>query len=120
MATSPTSVDVARLGPPTPWHLDRGRASGEMGYLPGLDGIRAIAVLGVLLYHADLGFLPGGFLGVDVFFVLSGFLITTLLLEQFERTGRINFKAFYIGRVRRLFPALIALLLVIAIACIFI
>ena len=88
-----------------------------MGYLPGLDGIRAIAVLGVLLYHADLGFLPGGFLGVDVFFVLSGFLITTLLLEQFERTGRINFKAFYLGRVRRLFPALIALLIVVAIAC---
>ena len=91
-----------------------------MGYLPGLDGIRAIAVLGVLLYHADLGFLPGGFLGVDVFFVLSGFLITTLLLEQFERTGHINFKSFYLGRVRRLFPALIALLIVVAIACTFI
>ena len=120
MATSPTCVDVARSGPRTPWHLDRGRASGEMGYLPGLDGIRAIAVLGVLLYHADLGFLPGGFLGVDVFFVLSGFLITTLLLEQFERTGRINFRTFYLGRIRRLFPALIALLIVVALACTFI
>ncbi|CAB5039103.1 unannotated protein [freshwater metagenome] len=109
----------ARSGPRTPWHLDRGRTSGEMGYLPGLDGIRAIAVLGVLLYHADLGFLPGGFLGVDVFFVLSGFLITTLLLEQFQRTGTINFKTFYLGRVRRLFPALIALLIVVAIACSF-
>ena len=120
MATSPTSRNLQRSGPRTPWHLDRGRASGEMGYLPGLDGIRAIAVLGVLLYHADLGFLPGGFLGVDVFFVLSGFLITTLLLEQFERTGHINFKSFYLGRVRRLFPALIALLIVVAIACTFI
>jgi len=90
-----------------------------MGYLPGLDGIRAIAVLGVLLYHVDLGFLPGGFLGVDVFFVLSGFLITSLLLEQFQRTGRINFKGFYLGRIRRLFPALIALLLVVSIACAF-
>lgn len=120
MATSPTSGDLVRSGPQTPWQLDRGRASGEMGYLPGLDGIRAVAVLGVLLYHADLGFLPGGFLGVDVFFVLSGFLITTLLLEQFERTGAINFKTFYLGRVRRLFPALIALLIVVAIACTFI
>ena len=65
-----------------------------MGYIPGLDGIRAIAVLGVLLYHADLDFIPGGFLGVDVFFVLSGFLITSLLLEQYQRSGRINFKVF--------------------------
>ncbi len=90
-----------------------------MGYIPGLDGIRAIAVLGVLLYHADLDFIPGGFLGVDVFFVLSGFLITSLLLEQYQRSGRINFKVFYLGRIRRLFPALIALLLVVAIACAF-
>jgi len=90
-----------------------------MGYIPGLDGIRAIAVMGVLLYHADLDFIPGGFLGVDVFFVLSGFLITSLLLEQFQRSGRINFKVFYLGRVRRLFPALIALLLVVGIASAF-
>ena len=109
----------AKGGPKTPWHLDRGRAAGEMGYIPGLDGIRAIAVLGVLLYHADLDFIPGGFLGVDVFFVLSGFLITSLLLEQFERAGGINFKVFYLGRVRRLFPALIALLLVVAIVSAF-
>ena len=120
MATSPATIVSTRSGPRTPWHLDRGRESGEMGYLPGLDGIRAIAVLGVLLYHADLGFLPGGFLGVDVFFVLSGFLITTLLLEQFQRTGTIDFKSFYLGRVRRLFPALIALLIVVAIACVFV
>lgn len=90
-----------------------------MGYIPGLDGIRAIAVMGVLLYHADLDFIPGGFLGVDVFFVLSGFLITSLLLEQYQRSGSINFKVFYLGRVRRLFPALIALLLVVGVASAF-
>lgn len=90
-----------------------------MGYIPGLDGIRAIAVMGVLLYHADLEFIPGGFLGVDVFFVLSGFLITSLLLEQYQRSGTINFKVFYLGRIRRLFPALIALLLVVALVSAF-
>ncbi|MDD2857380.1 MAG: acyltransferase family protein [Candidatus Nanopelagicales bacterium] len=116
MAEPAESKGSARPAQAQPWHMDRGRASGEMGYLPGLDGIRAIAVLGVLLYHADVGFLPGGFLGVDVFFVLSGFLITTLLLEQFERTGTVAFTAFYLGRVRRLFPALVALLIVVAIA----
>ncbi len=90
----------------SPWNLDRGRAQGEMGYLPGLDGLRALAIGGVLLYHAGFDPVPGGFLGVDVFFVLSGFLITSLILEQFTRTGTINFKQFYLGRARRLLPAL--------------
>jgi len=96
-----------------PWHLDRGRKAGEMGYIPGLDGIRAVAVLGVLLYHGDLTWMQGGFLGVDVFFVLSGFLITTLITEEFERSGRINFRKFYVGRARRLLPALLLMLLVV-------
>lgn len=96
-----------------PWHLDRGRARGEMGYLPGLDGIRALAVLGVLLYHADLGWIRGGFLGVDVFFVLSGFLITSLILEELDRSDRVDFKHFYIGRARRLLPALLVMLIVV-------
>ncbi len=90
-----------------------------MGYLPGLDGVRALAVLGVLLYHADLTWIRGGFLGVDVFFVLSGFLITSLLLEEFDRSGGISFKRFYLGRARRLLPALILLLAVVAIAAAF-
>jgi peptidoglycan/LPS O-acetylase OafA/YrhL len=106
-------------GTPVPWNLDRGRASGEMGYLPGLDGIRALAVLGVMLYHADLSWMPGGFLGVDVFFVLSGFLITSLLLEEFARSGRINFKRFYIRRARRLLPALLLMLAVVGAAVAF-
>ncbi len=93
-----------------PWHLDKGRRAGEMGYLPGLDGIRAVAVLGVLLYHGDLTWMRGGYLGVDVFFVLSGFLITTLIAEEYQRTGGINFKKFYLGRARRLLPALLLML----------
>ena len=90
-----------------------------MGYLPGLDGIRALAVIGVLLYHADLAWIPGGFLGVDVFFVLSGFLITSLILEEFDRSGRIDFAKFYLGRARRLLPPLVLLLAVVAVAAAF-
>lgn len=100
----------------SPWNLDGGRAQGEMGYLPGLDGLRALAIIGVLLYHAGFDPLPGGFLGVDVFFVLSGFLITSLILEQFQRSGTINFKQFYLGRARRLLPALFLMLVVVGIA----
>jgi peptidoglycan/LPS O-acetylase OafA/YrhL len=103
-----------------PWQLDRGRPAGEMGYLPGLDGLRAVAVLGVLLYHADVPWLPGGYLGVDVFFVLSGFLITSLILEELDRSGRLDFGRFYLGRARRLLPALILVLLVVTIAVVFV
>lgn len=96
-----------------PWALDGGRSKGEMGYLPGLDGLRAVAVVGVLLYHAGWSLLPGGFLGVDVFFVISGFLITTLILEEYNRTGRVNFRRFYLGRARRLLPAVLVMLLIV-------
>jgi len=58
--------------------------------LPGLDGLRGIAVLAVIIYHADVSLLVGGFLGVDVFFVLSGFLITALLLSELERTNKVD------------------------------
>lgn len=115
MARSSSAAPSATV----PWNLDRGRAKGEMGYLPGLDGIRALAVLGVMLYHADLPWMPGGFLGVDVFFVLSGFLITSLVLEEFDRRGRIDFKSFYIRRARRLLPALLLMLFVVGIAAAF-
>ncbi|HEX9374576.1 MAG TPA: acyltransferase, partial [Roseiflexaceae bacterium] len=82
----------------------------RLPYLPGLDGLRAIAVLAVLLYHADLPWMPGGFLGVEVFFVVSGYLITGLLLAEREQTGRVNLGAFWLRRARRLLPALFALL----------
>jgi peptidoglycan/LPS O-acetylase OafA/YrhL len=84
-------------------------------YLPGLDGVRALAVAAVVLFHAGLSWIPGGFLGVDVFFVLSGFLITSLLLREFASTGRIRFGAFYLRRARRLLPALFAMLAAVAI-----
>lgn len=114
------TVATGQITDRQPWHLDRGRRAGEMGYLPGLDGIRALAVLGVLLYHGDLTWMRGGFLGVDVFFVLSGFLITTLITEEFARTGRIDFKRFYLARARRLLPALLLMLVVVGMLAAFI
>ena len=99
-----------------PWKLDRGRSFGEMGYLPGLDGLRAVAIIGVLLYHAGIDWMPGGFLGVDVFFVISGFLITSLILEEYDRSGRVNFTKFYLGRARRLLPAVAVMLIAVGLA----
>ena len=82
--------------------------------LPGLDGLRGVAVLAVIGYHLNLGhFLPAGFLGVDIFFTVSGFIITALLLQEHARTGRIDFKAFYLRRARRLLPAALAMVLVL-------
>jgi len=86
-----------------------------MQHMPGLDGIRGIAVLLVIAYHFGLGFLPGGFLGVDLFFVLSGFLITSLLLREHGASHRIGLVRFWLRRARRLLPALFVLLLVIAV-----
>ena len=83
--------------------------------LPGLDGLRAIAVIGVLLYHAGVGFVPGGFLGVDLFFVISGFLITSLLLGEAKAAGRLSLRQFYLRRARRLLPALVVMLAVVAV-----
>lgn len=82
----------------------------RLPYLPGLDGLRALAVMAVLIYHSALGWLPGGFLGVDIFFAISGYLITSLLLAEWQRSGGIDLKAFWLRRARRLLPALFALL----------
>ena len=88
-----------------------GRPGGTtLSYLPGLDGMRALAVIAVLLYHAGLSWVPGGFLGVEVFFVISGYLITALLLAEWRQTGSIDLKAFWLRRARRLLPALYLLL----------
>jgi peptidoglycan/LPS O-acetylase OafA/YrhL len=85
-----------------------------LGYQPALDGVRAVAVIVVLGFHLGLTWLSGGYLGVSLFFTLSGFLITSLLLMERERHGRIRFGAFYVRRMRRLVPA--ALLTVAAVA----
>jgi len=82
----------------------------KLHYMPGLDGLRALAVIAVLLYHADMKWIPGGFLGVDVFFVLSGYLITSLLLAEWRRRGSIDLKAFWTRRARRLVPTLALIL----------
>ncbi|GIF47057.1 peptidoglycan/LPS O-acetylase OafA/YrhL [Asanoa ferruginea] len=83
-------------------------------YQPALDGVRAFAVLAVLLFHGGVAFLPGGFLGVDAFFVLSGFLITSLLLVERSATGRTDLVAFWGRRARRLLPALLLVLATVA------
>ena len=81
-------------------------------YMPGLDGLRAIAVIGVMLYHLELGWAEGGLLGVGVFFTLSGYLITDILLNQVDRGG-IRLKPFWLARARRLLPALFLMLTVV-------
>lgn len=96
----------AGAGPVARFHLPK---------MPALDGLRGLAVAGVLLYHADVltgagSYLPGGYLGVDLFFVLSGFLITALLLAEVEGTGSISLRGFWARRARRLLPALFGLL----------
>lgn len=83
------------------------------GYIYGLDGLRALAVTAVILYHVIPGNMPGGLLGVDVFFVLSGFLITTLLVREFRTTHALDLRGFWVRRIRRLFPALVALILLV-------
>jgi peptidoglycan/LPS O-acetylase OafA/YrhL len=82
----------------------------RLPYRPALDGLRALAVIAVLLYHADISWAPGGFLGVEVFFVLSGYLITALLLAEWRDRGQIDLAAFWLRRARRLLPALFILL----------
>jgi len=83
-----------------------------LGYRPSLDGLRAVAVLAVMSWHYVLPGVKGGFLGVDIFFVLSGFLITRLLVEEWELSSRIHLGRFYLRRMLRLFPALFLVLLV--------
>src|SRR5438445_11909920 len=85
-------------------------SGGRLRHQPALDGLRGLAVAAVLLYHDDLSWMRGGYLGVDLFFVLSGYLITSLLLVEWQASGTINLRAFWARRARRLLPALLALL----------
>ena len=81
--------------------------------MPGLDGLRALAVAAVIAYHVDLGWAQGGMLGVGVFFTLSGYLITDLLLSHQASTGRPQLGDFWLRRARRLLPALLVMLAVV-------
>ncbi len=106
MSGEPTHVTTAGKGAP------------RLPYMPGVDGLRALAVSAVLVYHLGAAWLPGGFLGVDVFFVISGFLITSLLLVEYRKRGRIDLVRFWIRRALRLFPAIVLMLAVVLVAMI--
>jgi peptidoglycan/LPS O-acetylase OafA/YrhL len=106
---SPDDNSPDEVSPPSGWR-----------YVPGLDGIRALAVLSVLAYHGGISAVNGGLLGVDIFFVLSGFLITSLLVSEFRKSGAIGFGAFYARRARRLLPALGITLLGVALYAAFV
>lgn len=94
------------VAPSTPPQGAELGAAPALHYLPQLDGVRALAVAAVVAAHAELPFARGGGVGVDVFFVVSGYLITTLLLREFQATGTISMRSFYARRARRLLPAL--------------
>lgn len=91
------------------------RMTTSFGHIPALDGLRAVAVLSVVGYHYGMFGLSGGFLGVDLFFVLSGFLITSLLIAEADSTGRVNLKAFWVRRFKRLMPAAIVTITAVAV-----
>ena len=87
-----------------------------INYRPEIDGLRAIAVIVVILYHAQItlfghNFFKGGFIGVDIFFVISGYLITSIILKELVTTGSFSFKHFYERRIRRILPALLFVML---------
>lgn len=86
-------------------------------YIPALDGLRTLAVVAVVLYHLNLTWAQGGLLGVTIFFVLSGYLITRLLINEIAKTGRIDLKSFWIRRIRRLFPAVVTVVVATCALC---
>ena len=108
-ATSAPARNAAASVPAAPADSKR-RARARLRQVPGLDGLRGLAVLAVVIYHFFGDVLPGGYLGVDMFFVLSGFLITSLLVREFNVTGRISLKDFWLRRFRRILPAALIVL----------
>ncbi len=88
------------------------RATLASTYIPAIDGLRAVAVFAVLLYHLGVKWLPGGFLGVDLFFVISGYVITRVILDSIQSANGLDLREFYYGRVRRLYPGLLLLIMV--------
>ena len=121
MAVDQQVLQTAKKGEATPGGTRSGEnadgpgtvASPPSRYWPGLDGMRALAVAAVVIYHMEPTWLPGGFFGVDIFFVISGYLITSLLVSEWGANARIDLPQFWLRRVRRLYPAVVALLVVI-------
>jgi peptidoglycan/LPS O-acetylase OafA/YrhL len=91
------------------------RASISSTHIPAIDGLRALAVFAVVLYHLGISWIPGGFLGVDLFFVISGYVITRLILDSIESANGLDIKEFYAARIRRLLPGLLVLIIVTSI-----
>src|SRR5687768_1135332 len=85
-------------------------------YRPDIEGLRAVAIAAVLLAHAGVGLAEGGFAGVDVFFVISGFLITQVLVRELDRTGAISLTRFFAGRLKRLMPQVLAVIAAVVVA----
>ncbi|MEM8619733.1 MAG: acyltransferase family protein [Actinomycetota bacterium] len=108
---------MATLAPPDGQPVAPGLDTGisRVPYLPGLDGMRALAVVAVMVYHANTAWLPGGFLGVEMFFVISGYLITLLLVAECERTSRISLRDFWVRRARRLLPAVTTMMALVVV-----
>jgi len=96
------------------------RSPRALPHVPAIDGLRGVAVIAVVLFHGGVSWAPGGYLGVDVFFVLSGYLITTLLLRERVATGGIDIRQFWVRRLRRLAPALLVLLAALGVAAPFV
>lgn len=109
VAPTSTTEDarVASVAPSTPEPETLAPTRSSRGHLSGLDGLRALAIVAVIVFHLDPDWLPGGFLGVDIFFVISGFLITTLLVRERRSTGGVDLIGFWTRRARRLLPALL-------------
>ncbi|GAA1844823.1 acyltransferase family protein [Asanoa iriomotensis] len=112
------STETASVVEPKPADATAGRSDAEHGsrFRADVAGLRAVAVGLVLIYHAGVGFLPGGFVGVDVFFVISGFLITRQLVDEIGRTGRVSLTGFYARRAKRILPAATIVLIATAVA----
>ena len=107
---------MTTISPPTrasPVETASGAQISRVPYMPGLDGMRALAVIAVMVYHANSTWLPGGFLGVEMFFVISGYLITLLIIAERERAYRVSLVDFWKRRARRLLPALFVLLILV-------
>ena len=116
-APSPHRTPANKAGNASAAAPDQTPARPKSRYIPALDGLRTLAVVAVVLYHLNLTWAQGGLLGVTIFFVLSGYLITRLLLNEVAKTGRIDLKSFWIRRIRRLFPAVVTVVVVTCALC---